>query len=179
MKISYDAKTDTLRISFGDTLASTQISTEGSTAESIARVPLADIEIPDALKRLGNLSLLRHVCLEGLGPPVSKGKPPSTVVAPHIVLDERGRAWVDDTNTKVVEIVLAKIGHGLSPDEIHQEYPHLSLAQIHAALSFYYDHKAEFDEEIEKQQREYQSLRAAQGNDTPLHRKLRAADHLP
>lgn len=58
----------------------------------------------------------------------------------HIHLDERGVAWIDDTNTKVIEVVLDKIGYGLNPEEIHHEYPYLSLAQIHAAFTYYYDH---------------------------------------
>ena len=31
---------------------------------------------------------------------------------PHIWLDERGYAWIDDTNTKVIEVVLDKLGYG-------------------------------------------------------------------
>src|SRR5205814_9018980 len=57
----------------------------------------------------------------------------------HILLDERGRGWIDDTNVKVIEVVLDKLGYGLSPEEIHSEHSHLSLAQIHAAFCWYYD----------------------------------------
>ena len=56
-----------------------------------------------------------------------------TLASPHIWLDGRGTAWVDDTNTKVREIALGVIAHGWSPKEIHLQHPHLSLAQIHAA----------------------------------------------
>ena len=57
-----------------------------------------------------------------------------TLAAPHIWIGERGVAWVDETNTKVREIALDVIAHGWSPKEIHLNHPHLSLAQIHAAL---------------------------------------------
>ena len=98
----------------------------------------------------------------------------------HIYLDERGRAWIDDTNVKVIEVALDKLGYGLTPEEIYEEhYHHLSLAQIHAAFSYYYDHKAEFDAEIERQMKEYEALRQAQGTDTPVHRRLRALGKLP
>jgi hypothetical protein len=40
--------------------------------------------------------------------------------------------------------------NGYSAEQIREHYPHLSLAQIYAALSYYYDHKAEIDAEIEK-----------------------------
>jgi uncharacterized protein (DUF433 family) len=97
----------------------------------------------------------------------------TAVTATHIFLDEQGRAWIDDTNVKVIEVVLDKLGYGMSPEQIHAEYPDLSLAQIHAALAYYYDHQADFDAEIERQRKEYETLRAQNG-DTPLHRRLRA-----
>src|SRR5947207_11733536 len=68
----------------------------------------------------------------------------------HIRLDDRGVAWIDDTNTKVIEVALDMIAHGWSPEEIHFQHPHLTLAQIHAALGFYYDHKAEMDAQIQR-----------------------------
>jgi uncharacterized protein (DUF433 family) len=96
----------------------------------------------------------------------------------HILLDERGRGWIDDTNTKVIEVVLDKLAYGFTPDEIHREHPHLSLAQIHAAFCWYYDHKAEYDAEIERQVREDEEWHAANRN-SPLRQKLRALGKLP
>jgi hypothetical protein len=55
-----------------------------------------------------------------------------TLTSPQMWLDDRGTAWVDDTNTKVREIALDVIAHSWSPPEIHCQHPHLSLAQIHA-----------------------------------------------
>jgi uncharacterized protein (DUF433 family) len=98
----------------------------------------------------------------------------------HILLDERGRAWIDDKNVKVIEVVLDKVADGLTPDQIYEEhYRYLSLAQIHAAFAYYYDHQAEFDAEIERQHREDRAAWEAQGKDTPLHRKLRALGKIP
>jgi uncharacterized protein (DUF433 family) len=98
----------------------------------------------------------------------------------HIYLDERGRAWIDDTNVKVIEVVLDKLGlDGLTPDQIYEAHDHyLSLAQIHAAFAYYYDHQAEFDAEIERQEQEYLRLRAA-NLDSPIHQKLRALGKIP
>jgi uncharacterized protein (DUF433 family) len=97
----------------------------------------------------------------------------------HILLDERGRAWIDDTNVKVIEVVLDKLGYGLSPEEIIAEYPNtFTLAQIHAAFSYYYDHQAEFDAEIERQVKEVEALRLANLN-SPIHQKLRASGKIP
>jgi uncharacterized protein (DUF433 family) len=90
----------------------------------------------------------------------------------HIRLDERGVAWVDDTNTKVIEVALDMLAHGWSPGEIHFQHPHLSLAQIHAALGYYYDHKAELDAEIARQTERVDKLRE-QAGESPLHKRLR------
>ncbi len=103
----------------------------------------------------------------------------SATALTHIVFDAEGRPWVDDTNVKVIEVVVSKMASGYSPEEMHEHYPHLSLAQIHAALTYYYDHQAEIDAQIQGDLKEVEAARAAQGRDTPVHRKLRAAGKLP
>ena len=90
-----------------------------------------------------------------------------------IELDEKGIAWVTGANIKVVEVVLDKMAHGSSPEEMHLQYPHLSLAQIHAALSFYYEHQSEIDAQILREWHEVKEL-AANQPDSPLRQKLRA-----
>ena len=90
-----------------------------------------------------------------------------------IELDENGVPWIRGANTKVVEIVLDKMVHNSSPEEMHEQYPHLSLAQIHAALSYYYEHQAEVDADIERRDREVEALRAQQP-DSPLRQRLQA-----
>ena len=90
----------------------------------------------------------------------------------HVRTDAGGIAWIDDTNVKVIEVVLARLAHGWSPEEIHFQHPHLSLAQIHAALAYYYDHQGEMDQEIERQLRESDALAAAAA-ESPLRKRLR------
>lgn len=96
----------------------------------------------------------------------------------HIRLDERGVAWVDDTRTKVIEIASDRIAHGWSPEEIHFQHPHLTLAQIHAALGYYYDHQDDMDAQIQGGLREYRQLRTA-ASETPLRKRLRELGKLP
>lgn len=95
----------------------------------------------------------------------------------HIRLDERGVAWIDDTNTKVIEVALDMIAHGWSPEEIHFQHPHLSLAQIHAALGHYYDHQVEMDAQIQRSSRNVEQLRIAAG-ESPLRKRLRELGRL-
>ena len=98
----------------------------------------------------------------------------STIAPPHIRIDNEGRPWVDKTNTKVTEIVLDRLGYGWSPEEIHFQHPHLSLAQIHAALSYYYDHQARLDEQMASDEREIDDLRKAR-SESPIVQRLKAA----
>jgi uncharacterized protein (DUF433 family) len=95
----------------------------------------------------------------------------STAVTAHIEIDENGVAWIDDTKVKVIEVVLDKIAHGSSPEEMHLQYPHLSLAQIHAALAYYYDNQASLEAEIERRLRDADVL-AHTISDPSLRRKL-------
>ncbi len=59
---------------------------------------------------------------------------------------------------KVIELVLGHIAHGWSPAELHFQFPHLTLGQIHSALAYYWDHQAELDREIEQRLRQADEL---------------------
>jgi uncharacterized protein (DUF433 family) len=85
----------------------------------------------------------------------------STVIAAHIEIDDNGVAWITDANTKVIEVVLDKLAYGWSPEEIHFQHPHLSLAQIYAAFGYYYDHQGELDADIERRRLEAERLAEA------------------
>lgn len=59
-----------------------------------------------------------------------------------------GRPIIQGTRIAVWAIV-GWFHKGYSPEEIHKEiYPSLSLSQIYDALSYYFDHQTEIDEEI-------------------------------
>jgi uncharacterized protein (DUF433 family) len=102
----------------------------------------------------------------------------TSVATTHIGIDERGVAWITDANTKVIEVVLDRVAYGWSPEEIHFQHPTLSLAQIHAALTYYYDHQAELDAEIMRQLKEVEALADA-AKDSPGRRRLREKGLLP
>ncbi|MCX6921888.1 MAG: DUF433 domain-containing protein [Verrucomicrobia bacterium] len=77
----------------------------------------------------------------------------------HVRRDELGVAWVADTNTKVIEVAMDYAAYGWDAEEIHAVHPHLSLAQIHAALSYYHDHKSELDGQMQRQLENHRRLR--------------------
>lgn len=87
-------------------------------------------------------------------------------------VDAAGVAWVEGANVKVIEIVLERLSHGWSPEEVHFQHPNLTLAQIHAALAWYYDHQAELDAEIERRLREVEDRMKATP-ESSLSRRLR------
>ena len=89
----------------------------------------------------------------------------------HIEVDEAGVARIAGTTTKVIEIALDKLVHESSPEEMHFQYPYLSLAQIHAALTYYYDHQLELDAEIQRVWQSVQQMAAAQPV-SPLRQRL-------
>lgn len=65
----------------------------------------------------------------------------------EIVRDEAhsdGAPTVAGTGVRVADVADAYEHSGYEPDEITQLYPGLSLADVHAALAFYYDHVDEF-----------------------------------
>jgi uncharacterized protein (DUF433 family) len=94
-----------------------------------------------------------------------------TSLATQIELDDQGVAWVSGTKVKVTEIVLDKIAYGWSPEEIHFQHPHLSLAQIHGALTYYYENQSSLDEQIKRGLEESSKL-ARQFSDANFRRKL-------
>ena len=91
--------------------------------------------------------------------------------ATQIELDDRGTAWIAGTKVKVTEIVLDKIAYGSSPEEIHFQHPNLSLAQIHGALTYYYENQDKVDEQIRRGLEESDKL-AVQLSDANFRRKL-------
>jgi uncharacterized protein (DUF433 family) len=96
----------------------------------------------------------------------------TTTKYPHIEIRPDGRAWLEESQTKVIEIVLDRIAYHWDADEIQRQHPHLTLAQIYSALAYYHDHQAEMDQEIQRGLQQEAELLAKLG-DSPLRDKLR------
>lgn len=97
----------------------------------------------------------------------------------HIHLDERGVAWIDDTNIKVIEVAEEKRAHGETPETIVAHHAGtLSLAQVYAALAYYYDHQQAFDAEMDRLLREFEQRRAA-ALESPGRQRLRTLGRIP
>jgi len=72
------------------------------------------------------------------------------LVYTHIVKEPGycgGKATIDNSRVRVNNVVwLHK--QGRTPAQILESYPDLSLAQVHAALAYYYDHVEEIEAEF-------------------------------
>jgi uncharacterized protein (DUF433 family) len=66
----------------------------------------------------------------------------------HIVLDQAGTPTIAGTSMKTIELVTAQTAYGWSAEEMHFQFPYLSLGQIHSALAYYSDHREELDRDI-------------------------------
>ena len=91
--------------------------------------------------------------------------------ATQIELDDRSIAWIAGTKVKVIEVVLDKVAYGSSPEEIHFQHPNLSLAQIHGALTYYYENQDKVDEQIRRGLEDSDKL-AAHLSNAEFRRKL-------
>lgn len=67
----------------------------------------------------------------------------------HIALNEKGTPVIAGTTMKVVELVVEKLAHGWSPEELYFQHPYLTLGQIYSALAYYADHQVELEKDIE------------------------------
>lgn len=68
----------------------------------------------------------------------------------HIVLDEKNVPYIAGTRFKVIQLVLNHQSYGWSPEELKFQHPQLTMGQIHSALAYYWDHKEELDQDIER-----------------------------
>jgi uncharacterized protein (DUF433 family) len=91
----------------------------------------------------------------------------------HIVLNDNGVPVIEGTRIKVKYLAIDHVGSGMSPEEIESEFPPLTLGQIHSALAYYFDHKAEIDAENKRDYKYVQEQRALQ-DESPLIKRLRA-----
>lgn len=63
-----------------------------------------------------------------------------------------GSPIIEGTRTRVIDIAIEYEMLGRSPDEIISAHPHLTLPQVHDALSYYYENRDELDRKAERDQ---------------------------
>jgi uncharacterized protein (DUF433 family) len=97
------------------------------------------------------MNIVQSIDLIAINPKVRSGRP-------HIV----------GTTITVADVAIAHVYHGQDADGIADWYQ-LTLPQVYAALAYYYEHKAEMDEQIRHQIRHAEALKEKRiGNEGSL-----------
>ena len=95
-------------------------------------------------------------------------------IYPHIVKDNGQPARLEKhPRVRVAMIVMDYLAYGWSPDEMCRQHPHLTPAEAHAAMAYYYDHQQEIDAEIQGELDQLDKEAATQPR-SPIHAKLKA-----
>jgi uncharacterized protein (DUF433 family) len=87
-------------------------------------------------------------------------------IADHIESKQEvcgGRACIAGSRIRVQDVYGWHEKEGISPDEIVSRFPQLTLADVHAALAYYWDNR----DEVERQMREDDELVADMQRQTP------------
>lgn len=71
-----------------------------------------------------------------------------------------GEPVISGTRFPVRSVVFYILKEGMLPEELANEFPHLSLSAIYDALSYYYDHTEEIESLIEDNKEEKWELKA-------------------
>jgi uncharacterized protein (DUF433 family) len=95
----------------------------------------------------------------------------SEVAAPTMPLPERvhivstpgtcgGKPRIAGSRIQVKHLVIMHERQRMSPEEIVSEFPHLTLADVYAALAYYHDHRETLNAEIAADRAWYEEQRA-------------------
>jgi uncharacterized protein (DUF433 family) len=82
-----------------------------------------------------------------------------------------GKACIAGHRVRVLDIVVWHEHRGMTPDEIVSHVPSITLADVHAALAYYFDHVDQIQQEMRDER-----LHAGEfhrGHPSPLEAKLR------
>ncbi len=74
-----------------------------------------------------------------------------SIIHPHITKNPDicgGSPIIAGTRFPVRSVVFYILKIGLTPEELVEKFPHLSLAQIYDALAYYYDNRSEIEHDI-------------------------------
>jgi uncharacterized protein (DUF433 family) len=83
-----------------------------------------------------------------------------------------GRPDIDGHRIQVEDVAIWYERMGMSPDQIVSEYPSITLAEVHAALAYYFENREVIDAEIDAAKESAEAMRAKAGP-SPIEEKLR------
>jgi uncharacterized protein (DUF433 family) len=74
---------------------------------------------------------------------------------------------------RVAQIAMDYLAYGWSPDEMCRQHAYLSQAEAHAAMTYYFDHQDEIDEEIRLETEEAGMSRSSAAH-SPFYARMKA-----
>lgn len=93
----------------------------------------------------------------------SQDTPPVASIAEHIVATPGtcgGKPRITGHRIRVQDVALWHERLGYSVAEIVAHYPQLTLAEVHTALAYYYDHQEEIQQDIREAEALVETLKA-------------------
>jgi uncharacterized protein (DUF433 family) len=70
-----------------------------------------------------------------------------------------GKACIAGHRIRVMDVVVWHEMRGMCPEEIVYNFPGITLADVHAALAYYFDNRAEIDADFRHEREVAESLR--------------------
>lgn len=101
------------------------------------------------------------------------------VIREHIVSTPDtcgGKPRIAGSRIRVKDVVIMHERQRMTPEAIVSDFPHLTLADIHAALAYYHDHREEINAEIVADRAWYEEQRGKQPSRLKEALKARKAD---
>lgn len=95
-------------------------------------------------------------------------------VCDHIEIDDQGIARVAGSRLRVSQLIADAGINGWGVPELHEHFPHLDLASLHAAFVYYHDHQEEVDRQIAQDAEFVNKMKAKFGHKQPTLAQLKA-----
>lgn len=97
---------------------------------------------------------------------------------PHVTKKPGDPARLEShARTRVAMIVADYLWRGWSAEEIVRQYPYLTLAEVHAALTYYFDHQQEIEDELVAEYHQVEDWKKTHPTDPLLVRLKERAYH--
>jgi uncharacterized protein (DUF433 family) len=78
---------------------------------------------------------------------------------PFIEIDETGNPTIQARGLKVLQLVREHLSFDWDAEQLRRQHPQLTLAEIHAALGYYHEHRTECDVMLERDERRLAELK--------------------
>jgi hypothetical protein len=91
----------------------------------------------------------------------------------YVVIDEKGILLIKPTKTKIIELISERRAYKWGAKKQQEEHSYLILSQVHSALSYYFDHKKEIEEDIKRRDEFVEEMQRTMGQN-PIAERLKA-----